>query len=91
LRIERKINQRVIVEVDHAVVIEVAVEPSGAIVVEAGVDARVVVEVDQAVEVGVARSAGLPYPRAEGRACVIASLAAVADTMPFVPFQPPLL
>src|SRR5688500_15275939 len=54
LGIECEGDQGVVVEVDHAVQVEVAAGPAGEVVVEAGVDSRVVIEVDDAVEVGVA-------------------------------------
>ena len=55
LGIEGQIDQRVVVEVHGAVVVEIAFEPGVAgSVVEAGVDAGVVVEVDDAVQIGVA-------------------------------------
>src|SRR5688500_17398660 len=54
LRIERQVDQRVVVEVDDVVVVEVAVGPAGARGAEAEVGARVVVEVDRAVQVRVA-------------------------------------
>src|SRR3954451_10509408 len=54
LNVERPVDQRVVIEVNLAIAVEIAVEPAGAVLVEAGVDAAVVVEVDLAVEVGVA-------------------------------------
>ena len=52
--VERQVDQAVIIKVDDAVVVEIAVEPVGAAVVDAGVGARVVIEVYDAVQIRVA-------------------------------------
>src|SRR5947208_656901 len=54
LRIEREIDQHIVVEVHDTIQVEVSVQPSGEVVIEAVVDAHVIVEVDAPVEVGVA-------------------------------------
>src|SRR5262245_53783394 len=50
LRVERDVDQHVIVEVHHAVEVEVAVAPTGAMRVETRVDPNVIVERHAAVE-----------------------------------------
>src|SRR5688572_31496133 len=52
--VEREIDQRIIIEIDRATVIEIAVQPAGPIVEESGVDATVIIEVYRAAEIGVA-------------------------------------
>src|SRR5688572_18900563 len=55
LRVECEIDQRIVIEVDRTIAVEIPVEPAaGASAVEAAVDAAVVVEVHLPVEVGVA-------------------------------------
>src|SRR5262245_56328923 len=54
LPVEGGVEVDVVVEVDHAVAVGVAVEPAGLTVVEAGVRAHVIVKVDHTVEVRVA-------------------------------------
>src|SRR5688500_10507268 len=54
LRVEREVDQRVVVKVDHVVIVEVPIYPAGAGVDKAVVGARVVVEVDDTIEIGIA-------------------------------------
>src|SRR5947209_8226975 len=54
LAVECGINQRVVIEINFAAQIKVAVEPVGAARIESAVDAGVIVKVDLAVEIGVA-------------------------------------
>src|SRR5271155_2240220 len=54
LGVESVVDQRVVVAVDDAVVVEVAILPAGGLAVEAGVDVDVVGGVDNAGEIGVA-------------------------------------
>src|SRR6476646_7893681 len=48
---ERAVDQEVVVGVDHAVVVKVAVDPAGLIAEEAGVDLEVVVAGDGSVKI----------------------------------------
>src|SRR4051812_24815349 len=54
LVVERQVDDRVVVEVDHTVVVEVAVAKAGQMIVEPIINPRVIIEVDQSVVVGVA-------------------------------------